>query len=104
MLQPLLREELVEGEIWDAVSDGRLDVEGKCAVLVTGRLAALKLGPGGRELGGGKVGAERVAWKVEEGLGRRREERKGDGDSDRQEDEEEGSGCFTEGLAIRFVS
>jgi hypothetical protein len=62
------------------------------------------LGPRGREFEGGKVGAERVAWKIEEGLGRRREERKGDGDSNRQEDEERRSRCFTDGLAIRFVS
>ena len=35
---------------------------------MTGRMAALRLGPAGPNLEGARVGAERVAWGVEEVL------------------------------------
>lgn len=35
-------------------------------LFMTGRLAALKLGPGAPNLEGARVGAERVAWGLEE--------------------------------------
>lgn len=40
----------------------------------TGRLAALRLGPAGQNLEGARSGAERIAWRLDEALGERREE------------------------------
>ncbi|KAL4896981.1 hypothetical protein BDV59DRAFT_198429 [Aspergillus ambiguus] len=40
-------------------------------LFLTGRLAALRLGPGAPNLEGARLGAERVAWGMEEVLGRR---------------------------------
>ncbi|CAI9626928.1 unnamed protein product [Alternaria burnsii] len=37
-------------------------------LFVTGRLAGLKLGPGAPNLVGARVGAERIAWNVDEAL------------------------------------
>ena len=37
-------------------------------LFVTGRLAALRLGPGGANLEGARMGAERIAWGLEEML------------------------------------
>lgn len=37
-------------------------------LFVTGRLAALRLGPGGGNLEGARMGAERIAWGLEEML------------------------------------
>jgi hypothetical protein len=55
-------------------------------LFVTGRLAGLRLGPGAPNLVGARVGAERIAWNVEdvlEKLGRgRRGNEKGDGEQD----------------------
>lgn len=42
-------------------------------LFVTGRLAALRLGPGAGNLEGARVGAERVAWAVEDVLKERRD-------------------------------
>ncbi|GMG04507.1 unnamed protein product [Aspergillus oryzae] len=39
-------------------------------LFVTGRLAALRLGPGAPNLEGARLGAERIAWGMEEVLGR----------------------------------
>ncbi|KAG9738506.1 hypothetical protein KCU86_g9722, partial [Aureobasidium melanogenum] len=49
-------------------------------LFVTGRLAALRLGPGAGNLAGARSGAERIAWAIEDILP------KGDG---RKEDDEE---------------
>jgi hypothetical protein len=50
-------------------------------LFVTGKLAGLRLGPGAPNLVGARIGAERIAWNVEDVLkklgtlkGRRREE------------------------------
>jgi hypothetical protein len=40
-------------------------------LFLTGRLAALRLGPGAPNLEGARLGAERIAWGMEEVLGRR---------------------------------
>lgn len=40
-------------------------------LFLTGRLAALRLGPGAPNLEGARLGAERVAWGMEEVLGRK---------------------------------
>ena len=42
-------------------------------LFVTGRLAALRLGPGGGNLEGARMGAERIAWGLEEMLENKRE-------------------------------
>ena len=42
-------------------------------LFVTGKLAALRLGPGAGNLEGARVGAERVAWAIEDILDRRRD-------------------------------
>ncbi|KAF7589455.1 hypothetical protein BBP40_004253 [Aspergillus hancockii] len=43
-------------------------------LFLTGRLAALRLGPGAPNLEGARLGAERIAWGMEEVLGRREAE------------------------------
>ncbi|KAE8150130.1 hypothetical protein BDV25DRAFT_140114 [Aspergillus avenaceus] len=43
-------------------------------LFLTGRLAALRLGPGAPNLEGARLGAERIAWGMEEVLGRRETE------------------------------
>ncbi|PGH02250.1 hypothetical protein AJ79_07699 [Helicocarpus griseus UAMH5409] len=43
-------------------------------LLVTGRLAALQLGPGAANLEGARLGAERIAWTLERALGRAKDE------------------------------
>lgn len=45
-------------------------------LFVTGRLAALRLGPGGPNLEGARLGAERISWALETVLGKREEESK----------------------------
>ena len=42
---------------------------------VTGRLAGLRLGPAGGNLGGARVGAERIAWSIGDHLGRGTDEK-----------------------------
>lgn len=39
-------------------------------LFVTGRLAALRLGPGAGNLAGARSGAERIAWAIEDNLPR----------------------------------
>ncbi|KAL2001823.1 hypothetical protein VTN02DRAFT_1166 [Thermoascus thermophilus] len=51
-------------------------------LFVTGRLAALRLGPGAANLEGARLGAERVAWALEEMLGRREAEREEEGEEE----------------------
>ncbi|KAF1833025.1 FAD/NAD(P)-binding domain-containing protein [Decorospora gaudefroyi] len=60
-------------------------------LFVTGRLAGLRLGPGAPNLGGARVGAERIAWNVDGvlgkvGRGRRRRRMRGDGEGGRDGD------------------
>ncbi|PYH41369.1 FAD binding domain protein [Aspergillus saccharolyticus JOP 1030-1] len=47
-------------------------------LFVTGRMAALRLGPGAANLEGARLGAERIAWAMEDVLGRRRRPREGE--------------------------
>lgn len=42
-------------------------------LFVTGRLASLRLGPSAGNLAGARAGAERIAWSIEDILGRRGE-------------------------------
>lgn len=46
-------------------------------LFVTGRLGALRLGPGAANLEGARLGAERVAWGMEEMFGKGEEEEEG---------------------------
>jgi hypothetical protein len=48
-------------------------------LFVTGRLAGLRLGPGAPNLVGARVGAERIAWNVEDVLQKMGRGRRGDG-------------------------
>jgi hypothetical protein len=40
---------------------------------MTGRMAGLRLGPGAPNLEGARIGAERIAWSLEEVLGKDKE-------------------------------
>jgi len=52
-------------------------------LFVTGRLAGLRLGPGAPNLVGARIGAERIAWNVEDVLKKlRRMEGRGQGEQD----------------------
>ncbi|KIW20032.1 hypothetical protein PV08_00607 [Exophiala spinifera] len=48
-------------------------------LFLTGGLAGLRLGPGAANLAGARQGAERIAWKIDEILGRPKAEAEGDG-------------------------
>lgn len=74
-------------------------------LFVTGRLAGLRLGPGAPNLVGARVGAERIAWNVEDvlqklGRGRRGERR----NNDDQDDGDEKLTEFAAGRRNRFDS
>jgi hypothetical protein len=59
-------------------------------LFVTGRLAGLRLGPGAPNLVGARVGAERIAWNVDDvlrKLGRLNGEREEEGDESNSGDE-----------------
>lgn len=63
--------------------------------LMTGRLAALRLGPGAGNLEGARLGAERIAWKVEELI----QQGKPTGEGKGREDDER---CFHSGIGNQF--
>ncbi|PWY92482.1 hypothetical protein BO70DRAFT_384017 [Aspergillus heteromorphus CBS 117.55] len=63
-------------------------------LFLTGRLGSLRLGPGAANLEGARLGAERVAWAMEDVLGRRE-----DGDTTRSGRSKE---CFC-GLGNRYA-
>lgn len=58
-------------------------------LFATGRLAALRLGPGAPNLEGARLGAERIAWGLEEVLG---------GLGDRSADEEGNEGTVSKSM------
>jgi len=77
-------------------------------LFATGRLAGLRLGPGAPNLVGARVGAERIAWNVEDALrklgrmsGNRRYESGGDGDDDSAD---ENMAAYAAARANRFDS
>lgn len=57
-------------------------------LFVTGRLAALRLGPGAPNLVGGRVGAERIAWNVQDILQKRHQRDDNDNASGTSEESE----------------
>ncbi|KAF2156006.1 FAD binding domain-containing protein [Myriangium duriaei CBS 260.36] len=60
---------------------------------VTGKLAGLRLGPGAANLAGARVGAERIAWSIQEYLG-----------SDACEDQDEAESKYRHGVGSRYDS
>lgn len=69
-------------------------------LFVTGRLAALRLGPGAGNLEGARMGAERVAWALEDIFGKRK-----GCDSDNSDVEEDDMGnAYHAGVGSRFAS
>ncbi|OJK05220.1 hypothetical protein ASPACDRAFT_110561 [Aspergillus aculeatus ATCC 16872] len=76
-------------------------------LFLAGRLAALRLGPGAANLEGARLGAERIAWAMEDVLGRRSDGGGGGGgDGGREEEEGEVVGKEKEwfcGLGNRFA-
>lgn len=65
-LQTMLREYPIHGHGgMPCINDDLMWKEG-VPLFVTGRLAALRLGPGAGNLGGARSGAERVAWAIED--------------------------------------
>lgn len=69
-------------------------------LFITGRLAALRLGPGAPNLEGARVGAERVAWGMEELFGRDRDEKTSE-EGDKKGDVKKERECFC-GLGNRY--
>lgn len=67
-------------------------------LFMTGRLAALRLGPGAPNLEGARLGAERVAWGMEEMFGFGRDEAETGEDADVNRERK----CFC-GLGNRFA-
>ncbi|KAI9044390.1 FAD binding domain protein [Aspergillus affinis] len=63
-------------------------------LFLTGRLAALRLGPGAPNLEGARLGAERIAWGMEEVLGRK--------ESEENNEAERSKECFC-GLGNRYA-
>ena len=61
-------------------------------LFVTGRLAGLRLGPGAPNLVGARVGAERIAWNINEMLERFVEEKKGSDGNGRRSVDSKGKG------------
>ncbi|KAG9887287.1 hypothetical protein KCU90_g19325, partial [Aureobasidium melanogenum] len=67
-------------------------------LFVTGRLAALRLGPGAGNLAGARSGAERIAWAIEDILP------KGHGRKEDDEEEDEMTYNFMTGTGSQFCS
>ena len=65
-------------------------------LFLTGRLAMLRLGPGAPNLEGARLGAERIAWALDDVLGGLRK------DGDRQNDVQLSKECFC-GLGNRYA-
>lgn len=65
---------------------------------MTGRLAALRLGPGAPNLEGARLGAERIAWSLEEVLGKQAFGK----EPEAAEDVEQSMECFC-GLGNRYA-
>ncbi|KAL4810502.1 hypothetical protein BDV18DRAFT_58182 [Aspergillus unguis] len=66
---------------------------------MTGRLAALRLGPGAPNLEGARLGAERIAWSMEEVLGK---EAFGREETEEEEEVDRSMECFC-GLGNRYA-
>lgn len=70
-------------------------------LFVTGRLASLRLGPGAGNLEGARMGAERIAWAIEEVLGARKDEGE---QSDGEGDQEDQGYRYGAGIGSRYES
>lgn len=63
-LQTLLRTHPIHGHGGLPCLTNDLTWREDVPLFVTGRLASLRLGPGGGNLGGARIGAERIAWSI----------------------------------------
>ncbi|KAF2258611.1 FAD/NAD(P)-binding domain-containing protein [Lojkania enalia] len=70
-------------------------------LFITGRLAGLRLGPGAPNLVGARVGAERIAWNVEDVLRKLRSHKRSFGSGEREDDEDGGIERLREYVAGR---
>ena len=68
-LQTMLREHPIHGHGGLPCLNDDLMWKDGVPLFVTGRLASLRLGPGAGNLGGARIGAERIAWSLMDHLG-----------------------------------
>jgi lysine/ornithine N-monooxygenase len=71
-------------------------------LFVTGRLAALRLGPGAANLGGCRSGAERVVWSLEQLFANRNKWYETKGKRQQSEKTEDDGYCYCTGTGNRF--
>lgn len=69
-LQTLLEKHPIEGVSGLPCLTEDMAWSDEVPLYATGRLASLRLGPGAPNLAGARVGAERIAWSIQEYLGR----------------------------------
>ena len=69
ILQSILKEYPIHGHAGLPCVNDDLMWNEDVPLFVTGRLAGLRLGPGAGNLGGARIGAERIAWSIGELLG-----------------------------------
>lgn len=82
LLQRMLNEYPIETKEGLPCLTDDLMWRGDVPLFLTGRLAALRLGPGAPNLEGARLGAERVVWGLEEVLGGLGGKTDDDGDGD----------------------
>lgn len=76
-------------------------------LFMTGKFAALRLGPGAANLEGARLGAERIVWGLEDVLNKENIGGRGDGDADADSDDDEGMRReirYGSGIGSRFES
>lgn len=86
-LQTMIQKHPIEGRGGLPCLNDDLMWKDNVPMFVMGRLASLRLGPGAANLGGAKVGAERIAWAIEDTV------------RDKEEDVPQGFELKTGGLA-----
>ncbi|OHE91982.1 FAD binding domain-containing protein [Colletotrichum orchidophilum] len=97
-LQTMLREHPIHGHGGIPCIDDDLKWSKDVPLFVTGRMAALRLGPGSANLAGARAGAERIAWAIEDLL----PDRTGDGPGESDMSDEKMR--FVTGRGNRFDS
>ncbi|KAH7376405.1 FAD binding domain-containing protein [Plectosphaerella cucumerina] len=99
-LQNLLREYPIEGHGGLPCIDEDLKWSDDVPFFVAGRFAGLRLGPAAGNLGGARIGAERIAWGIEDVLPRRDENGNAVGDDEAEDERLQ----FVTGRVNRFRS
>ena len=74
MLRPIVREYQIETKGGLPCLTNDLMWRDDVPLFCTGRLAALRLGPAGQNLEGARSGAERIAWALDEAMGKQKGE------------------------------